>query len=125
MKDVFLEFYELLKLDREKSSFSKNHSLEDRFKELKLEIDEIGEAIKNNDSNNLREELGDSLLDLFFMIVIVEEKGLFNGKNVIEDVIKKMKRRKPWIFENGEMKSIDEEIRLWNENKIKEKKNLI
>lgn len=125
MKETFGKFYKMLKLDREKSSFSKSHSLEERFSELKLEIDEIGKALENNDTENLKEELGDGLWDLLFMIVIVEEKGLFSGKDVINGSIKKMQRRKPWIFEEGEKKTREEEIELWNENKKKEKLGLI
>ncbi len=125
MKETFENFYKMLKLDREKSSFSKSHSLEDRFTELKLEIEEIGKALENNDTENLKEELGDGLWDLLFMIVIAEEKGLFSGKEVFDGAIKKLKRRKSWIFEEGEMKTREEEIELWNENKRKEKLGLI
>lgn len=125
MKNIFEKFYEMLKLDREKSSFSDSHSLEERFSEFKLEVDEVGKAIENNDDENLQEELGDVLWDLLFMIIIAEEKGKLSGKDVIDGAIKKLKRRKPWIFEDGEMKSIEEELELWNENKRKEKEGLI
>lgn len=125
MKETFGKFYEMLKLDREKSSFSKGHSLEDRFAEFKLEIEEIGKALENNDDENLKEELGDVLWDLLFMIIIAEEKGKLSGKDVIDGAIKKLQRRKPWIFEGGEMKTVEEEIELWNENKRKEKEGLI
>ena len=49
MKEIFEDFYEMLKLDRQKSFFSKNHNFEDRFLELKKEIDELEIALKNKD----------------------------------------------------------------------------
>jgi len=120
MKEKFLELYESLKLDRKNSEWSREHSMEDRLKELQSEVDEIKKALENDDIENLKDELGDALLDLIFMIVIAEEQGLFNGKEVIDNTVTKIKRRKPWIF-NGEKVSKEEENRRWNETKKLEK----
>lgn len=125
MKNIFEKFYEMLKLDREKSSFSNSHSLEEKIGFLKSELDEVYEALENDDIENLKEELGDVLWVLLSVMVVTEEKNLFSIKDVMKDSIKKLKRRKPWIFEEGEMKSIEEELELWNENKRKEKEGLI
>ncbi|NQU98216.1 nucleotide pyrophosphohydrolase [Candidatus Woesearchaeota archaeon] len=120
MKEKFQELYESLKLDRKNSEWSREHSMEDRLKELQSEVDEIKKALENDDIENLKDELGDALLDLIFMIVIAEEQGLFNGKEVIDNTVTKIKRRKPWIF-NGEKVSKEEENRRWNETKKLEK----
>jgi NTP pyrophosphatase (non-canonical NTP hydrolase) len=120
MKEKFEEFYEMLKLDRKNSAWSRKNTIEYRFAELKGEISELGEAIKNNDLKNLKEEIGDSFWDLLFLAVIAEEKGYFSMENVIETSIEKLRRRKPWIF-TGEDITMDEERKRWEEAKFKEK----
>ncbi|MBL7057655.1 hypothetical protein ISS09_05225 [Candidatus Woesearchaeota archaeon] len=120
MKEKFQELYENLKLDRNNSSWSKENSMTDRFKELESEITEIREALEKEDYENLKDELGDALWDLLFMIIIAEEKGLFHGKEVIGGAITKLKRRKPYLFE-GKKLSKEEESKMWLEVKKKEK----
>lgn len=117
MKERLDEFYEMLKIDRKKSPWSRENSFESRFEELRKEIEEVGVALKNDDMKNFEEEIGDCLWDLLFLIVIAEEKGLFTGRDVVEGSIAKLKRRKPWIFEGEAVKSVEEEIELWNRAK--------
>ena len=120
MGNKFDEFFELLKLDRKKSPFAKAQTIESRYKELRKEVEEISYALKKNDFKNLKEELGDSLLDLFCLMVITEEKGLFTSKEIVDESIKKLKRRKPWLFKEGKV-TIEEEKKMWYEIKKKEK----
>ncbi|MBU1201146.1 MAG: nucleotide pyrophosphohydrolase [Nanoarchaeota archaeon] len=120
MKEKFQELYESLKIDRKNSEWSREHSMKERAEELYKEVLEIKQALENDDVKNLREELGDALWDLLFMIVIAEEQKLFSGKEVINDAMEKLKRRKPWIF-TGKKLSKEEESKLWNEIKKKEK----
>ncbi len=120
MKDSFEELYRSLMLDRQNSEWSREHTLSDRAEELLGEVKEVKLALENEDYDNLREELGDALWDLMFMIVIAEEKNLFLGKDVIEEALAKLRRRKPWIF-TGEKVTKAEESRIWNDVKQKEK----
>lgn len=120
MKDSFQEFYELLKLDRKNSTYSGECTFQTRHAELLSEVAEIAEALEKNDVENLREELGDAFWDLLFLFVIAEEKGLFTAKEVIQDAIDKLKRRKPWIL-SGKKLTRDEEVARWKETKRKEK----
>lgn len=119
MKESFDELFRTVKLDRKNSNFSQRCTLESRYKELLSEIEEIEKAIENGDLKNLKEELGDALWDLMFLFAIAEEKQI-DPKDVIEEVIEKIKRRKPWIF-TGEKLSIDEEIERWKKVKKQEK----
>jgi tetrapyrrole methylase family protein / MazG family protein len=120
MAHKFDEFYEMLKLDRKNSAWSRTNTLESRYDELIDEIKEIRQAIDNNDPENLKEELGDGLWDLLFLVVLAEEKGLFKAEDIIQSSIDKLKRRKPWIF-TGEKLDIEEERRRWKEVKLAEK----
>ena len=81
---------------------------------------EVVDAIDNKDMDNLREELGDVLLQVIFHSQLAEEAGHFTLQDVIHDVTEKMIRRHPHVF-NPEN---DEKSYSWDELKAKEKKNI-
>lgn len=70
---------------------------------------------------NLREELGDVLLQVVMHSQIAEEEGLFTIEDVISEVAEKMVRRHPHVF--GETKADNSEQVLvnWEDIKRKEK----
>jgi len=91
-------------------------------------IEEASEVIcginilkETKDSENLKEELGDLLLQVMFHAVMAEEEGLFTFDDIDKTVSEKMLRRHPHVF--GDMKyASDEELReAWNEIKKEEK----
>lgn len=59
---------------------------------------EVVEAIDNKDRDNLREELGDVLLQVVFHSNLSEENGNFDLTDVINDECEKMIRRHPHVF---------------------------
>lgn len=120
MKDKFQELYETTKIDRDKSNWSKKITMKGRLEELKSEVLEAIEAYESGDMEHFKDELGDIFWDATFLITLAEEKGLFEGKDVMENMIAKYKRRKPWVFENKDV-SPEEEDRLWALAKEKEK----
>ncbi|MEN8251981.1 MAG: MazG nucleotide pyrophosphohydrolase domain-containing protein [Patescibacteria group bacterium] len=124
MEKSFKQLYDALERDRKISPWSRKHDFQDRFKELQDEVAEVGEAIEKNDLENLKEELGDVLWDLSFLILIGEEKGLFTKEEVVSDVISKFKKRKPWVFKDEIIESIEEEAELYYKNKQQQKDNL-
>ena len=70
---------------------------------------------------NLREELGDLLLQIVFHAVIAEENGEFTLTDVIRDITEKMRRRHPHVFGRAQLET-DEEIRAaWEAAKKAEK----
>lgn len=73
------------------------------------------------DSENLKEELGDLLLQVMFHAVMAEEEGLFTFDDIAKTVSEKMLRRHPHVF--GDMKYASEEelCEAWNEIKKEEK----
>ncbi|MFH0870261.1 MAG: DUF4088 family protein [archaeon] len=119
MSTHFDEFYELLKIDRKKSPFSSSQTLKSRYEKLQAEMEELKIAIDKNDSENLREELGDVLWDLLALTIIAEESGSFKADDLLKDSLAKLKRRKPWLFEDKQL-TAEEELELWNRVKKKE-----
>ena len=59
---------------------------------------EVVDAIDNKDMDNLREELGDVLLQIVFHSSLAEESGDFTLQDVINDVTEKMIHRHPHVF---------------------------
>ena len=84
---------------------------------------EVVDAIENNNTEGLCEELGDLLFQVIFHAEINKEKGYFDIHDVIDNLSKKMIRRHPHVFEeNSEQNSLDEIDKHWV--KIKEKERI-
>ena len=66
------------------------------------EAHELDDALRAGDVRQMREELGDVLLQVLFHSVIAEEKGEFDAGNVAAALIDKMKRRHPHLYGGGE-----------------------
>ena len=90
-------------------------------------IEEAAEVIcginiltETGDAENLKEELGDLLLQVMFHAVLAEE-GLFTFDDVAKTVSDKMVRRHPHVFSGIVYESRDEQLRAWDEIKRAEK----
>lgn len=86
------------------------------------ETEEVVNAIKNKDYDNLCEELGDLLLQVLMNAEIASESGLFSFKDVVQILTEKLIRRHPHVFGDVEKPTTPEEsIALWRSVKAKEK----
>lgn len=83
---------------------------------------EVAEAIYENDTEKLCDELGDLLLQVVFHSQIAHEKGDFHLEDVISAVCSKMIRRHPHIFGDTKDKSITSIRKTWEEIKFEERK---
>ena len=70
---------------------------------------------------NLKEELGDLLLQIVMHAQIAKEEGLFTMDDVCRTVSEKMIRRHPHVFGDRKIDSSDEVLAAWEEIKEKEK----
>ena len=70
--------------------------------------------------DNLREELGDILLQVVLHSVIAEEEHLFTLEDVVKEITEKMIHRHPHVFKHD---SLDDNEKTWEELKAEEKKN--
>ncbi|MBE5912413.1 MazG nucleotide pyrophosphohydrolase domain-containing protein [Pseudobutyrivibrio sp.] len=84
-------------------------------------INSINNYTRTGDSENLKEELGDLLLQVMFHSVIAEEEGLFTFDDVAKTVSDKMVRRHPHVFSGITYKSKEEQHAAWEEIKKTEK----
>lgn len=71
------------------------------------------------DDENLVEELGDLLLQVYFHAQIAASAGRFDIEDVARGIADKLVRRHPWVF--GEAENPDDLRRTWEESKRAEK----
>ena len=83
---------------------------------------EVADAIERGDAEDLREELGDLLLQVVFHARMAEEAGLFDFGGVVEAITAKLIRRHPHVF--GDARELDTEAvkALWGRIKADEKR---
>lgn len=72
---------------------------------------------------NMREELGDVLLQVVMHAQIAEEEGLFTMEDVVDEVSRKMIRRHPHVFGTGSADSSAEALMNWEDIKREEKRH--
>lgn len=82
---------------------------------------EVADAIARGNIEDLKEELGDLLLQVVFHSQIAEEAGLFKFEDVVEAISNKMIRRHPHVFGDGSASSLGEVRKTWEAIKAEEK----
>ena len=85
------------------------------------ECAEVVEAIDLADRSNLREELGDLLMNIVFMAVVAEEEKAFNWQEVCQEVIDKMVRRHEHVFGSKTAENVEDVLTIWQAAKAAEK----
>ena len=91
-------------------------------------IEEAAEVIcgidileQTGNPENLKEELGDLLLQVVMQAQIAEEEGIFTLDDVVRGITEKMIRRHPHVFGSEKVKDSGEVLVNWEEIKKQEK----
>lgn len=86
---------------------------------------EVEAAVRSGCANDVKEELGDLLLQVVFQSQMYSEQGLFNFNDVVEAISEKLIRRHPNVFRADEFSKLntDEVSELWQKIKKDEKKD--
>lgn len=100
--------------DREQN----HHSIRNNFLE---EVYEVVDAIDREDSTDLKEELGDVLLQVVFHSQIKSEELDFNFNDVSNGICQKLILRHPHIFSTTKVKDTKEVLNNWDKIKMSEK----
>ena len=83
---------------------------------------EVVDAIARGDLDDLREELGDLLLQVVFHARMAEEQNAFSFGDVVEAITQKMIRRHPHVFADRDGKLTPSHVKeLWDRIKAEEK----
>jgi len=100
--------------------------LEQDFESIKPytieEAYEVADAIERCDLDDLRDELGDLLLQVVFHSRMAEEEGEFAFGDVVEAITSKMIRRHPHVFATSGADDPAKVKKQWDEIKAEEKR---
>ena len=84
---------------------------------------EVVDAVKKGNDEELKEELGDLLLQVVFHSQIAKERGAFDVEDVIDSIARKLIHRHPHVFGDREdIKTAEDVNREWERLKEKEGK---
>ena len=119
---AFRELLEIMDELRAKCPWDKEQTLESLRKLTIEETYELGDAILQNNLNDIKKELGDLMLHIAFYSKIGSEKGAFDMGDVLESINQKLIYRHPHIFGDVDVQgSARRVIENWESLKLKEK----
>jgi nucleoside triphosphate diphosphatase len=82
---------------------------------------EVADAIDRGDLADLRDELGDLLLQVVFHARMAEEAGAFAFADVVAAIVGKMRRRHPHVFGDATVADAEAQTRAWEQHKRAER----
>lgn len=82
---------------------------------------EVADAIDRRDWRDLRDELGDLLLQVVFHAQMAKEQGLFDFADVAHAISDKMVRRHPHVFGDESYDDLDAQKQAWEDIKTAER----
>lgn len=123
MKHTFDELVETFAILRGPNGcpWDKKQTHESLIKCLQNESQELIDAIEKKDDENMKEELGDVLLQVLMHSQIAAEEGKFTIQDVMDGLYDKLHRRHPHVFgDHAKAATAEEALALWREMKKKE-----
>ena len=124
---TYEEFLEVIKTlrsengcpwDREQTHASLKQCMMEEAYEV---MDGIQTYEETGDDKNLKEELGDVLLQVVMHAQIAAEENRFTMEDVVDEICEKMLRRHPHVFGDESAETSDEVLAQWEDIKKKEK----
>lgn len=128
-KELQLQAFErlLIIMDelREQCPWDKKQTLQ-TLRHLTIEETyELGDAILDNDLNEVKKELGDLLLHIVFYAKIGSETNDFDIADVCNEICEKLIHRHPHIYSDTVVKDEEEVKQNWEKLKLKEGKKSV
>jgi XTP/dITP diphosphohydrolase len=106
---------------REKCPWDKKQTFETLRNLTIEEVYELADAIIQQNSQEIKKELGDLLLHIVFYAKIASETNEFNMKDVIDSLCEKLIYRHPHVFGEESLQNQEQVKERWEQLKLKEK----
>jgi MazG family protein len=119
--EAFGKLLDIMDELREKCPWDREQTNESLRKLSIEEVYELGDAILENNPQEIKKELGDILLHIVFFAKIGEEQGHFDIGDVVINLIDKLIYRHPHVFGNTEASDSNQVLQNWEALKLKEK----
>ncbi|RZJ36257.1 MAG: nucleoside triphosphate pyrophosphohydrolase [Flavobacterium sp.] len=110
---------------REKCPWDRKQTLESLRHLTIEETYELGDAILDNDLQEVKKELGDLLLHIVFYAKIGSESGAFDIGDVADEICRKLIHRHPHIYGDVVVQDEEEVKQNWEKLKLKEGKKSV
>jgi len=123
--DAFGRLLDIMDDLREKCPWDKKQTLQSLRHLTIEETYELGDAILDNNLDEIKKELGDLLLHIVFYAKIGSESGSFDIGNVANDICEKLIHRHPHIYGDVVVADEEEVKRNWEKLKLKEGKKSV
>lgn len=120
-EEAFVRLCGIIRLLRRECPWDREQTHESLKGCLMEEAYELLDAISLGDMENMREELGDVMLQVIFHSTMCQDDGQFSLSDVINDECEKMIRRHPHIFNDETTKTVDKVLEKWDNVKRDEK----
>jgi MazG family protein len=82
---------------------------------------EVADAIQRGDMAELKDELGDLLLQVVFHSQMAQEIDAFDFEDVVDAICDKMVRRHPHVFDGASVEDAEAQTHAWEHAKAKER----
>ena len=116
--DIMDELREKCPWDRKQTGKTLHHlTIEETY--------ELGDAILDNDLEEIKKELGDLLLHIVFYSKIGSEKKAFDIADVANQISDKLIQRHPHIYGETDVENADQVVKNWEDIKLKEGKKSV
>lgn len=119
--DPLIELVEVIGRLRRECAWKAGQTHQSLLRYLQEEAHELIEAVEAGDSADVREELGDVLLQVYLHAAIAEQAGEFTIRDVAADLVDKMVRRNPHVFGDLDLDDPAEINEAWQAVKAQEK----
>lgn len=117
---ALLELQELAERLRRDCPWDREQTAETIVPHTVEEAYEVADAAVSQDDTKLLDELGDLLFQVFFLSLLLEERGLGDLAQVAEGIRAKLVRRHPHVFRDAEVESAGAVKRRWDAIKVEE-----
>lgn len=122
---AFEQLLDIMDELREKCPWDRKQTFE-TLRHLTIEETyELGDAILNNDLEEVKKELGDLLLHIVFYSKIGSEKKVFDIADVAKQISEKLIHRHPHIYGDAVFENADQVEKNWEAIKLKEGKKSV
>ena len=118
----FLDLVEVMRQLRRDCAWTRVQTHESLAPYLTEEAGETLEAVASGDSDHLREELGDLLMQVVFHAAIAQDEERWDVDDVAAGITEKLIRRNPHVFADSDASTIDEIAEQWERIKSEERR---
>jgi len=123
--EAFNRLLDIMDELRTQCPWDKKQTLESLRQLTIEETYELGDAILDNDLEEIKKELGDLLLHIVFYAKIGSEKNSFDIADVAHSISEKLILRHPHIYGDVQVENAEEVKKNWEQIKLKEGKNSV